>query len=196
MNRNTALISILSLLFLLQFTACGPSVSRINPDETVDLSGRWNDTDSRLTAEEMITSALTESWLRRFEEQYDRQPVMIVGGVQNKSHEHIDATTFIKDMEREFIKSGLVRVVQNSELREKIREEREDQQDYADPATAKKFGKELGADFMLFGDVSSIVDQEGRTKLIYFQVNLELADMETNELVWIGDKKIKKIRKN
>lgn len=196
MKKNTTLLSIFSLLFLLQFTACGPSVSRIDPDETVDLSGRWNDTDSRFTAEEMITSALTESWLRRFEEEYDRQPVMIVGGVRNKSHEHIDATTFIKDMEREFIKSGLVRVVQNSELREKIREEREDQQDYADPATAKKFGKELGADFMLFGDISSIVDQEGRTKLIYFQVNLELADMETNELVWIGDKKIKKVRKN
>jgi len=183
------------VLGLFVMTACDPQITRIDPNETTDLSGRWNDTDSRLVAQEMINSSLTESWLRRFREANGKEPVVIVGGVINKSHEHIEATTFIKDIEREYVKSGLVRVVQNSQLREKIREERADQQDFADPATAKKFGKELGADYMLFVYINSIVDEEGRTKMIFYKVNMELANMETNELVWIGDKEIKKIKK-
>lgn len=184
-----------AFVFLLSvFVGCTPKVTRIDPNEQVDLSGRWNDTDSQLTAEEMIRSSLSESWLRRFREKNDRQPVVIVGTIINKTSEFIDANTFVKDMEREFIKSGLVRVVQNEQLREKIRGERADQQDFSSPETQKKFGKELGADFMIFGNIASIIDQAGNKKLIFYKVNLELADMETNELVWVGDKEIKKLR--
>jgi hypothetical protein len=43
------------LVFIFLVAACaGPSVKRTEVDETIDLSGKWNDTDSRLVAEEMI----------------------------------------------------------------------------------------------------------------------------------------------
>lgn len=172
------------------------TVSRIDPNAQIDLSGRWNDVDSRLVAEAMGKDALEGRWLRNYVLDNDKQPVMIVGMIQNKSHEHIQAETFIKDMEREFIGSQKIRVVQNSRLREKLRQERIEQQEFASGDTQKKFGKELGADFMLFGNISSIVDQEGKKRVIYYQINLELANIETNELVWIGEKKIKKFVKN
>jgi PBP1b-binding outer membrane lipoprotein LpoB len=89
-----------------------------------------------------------------------------------------------------------VRVVQNSELREAIRRERGEQQEFASPETQKKFGRELGADFMMFGTLNSIVDAQGKKKAVFYQTNLELADMETNELVWVGEKKIKKFITN
>ncbi len=172
------------------------SVSRIDPNAQIDLSGRWNDVDSRLVAEAMGKDALEGRWLKNYVLDNDKQPVMIVGMIQNKSHEHIQSETFIKDMEREFIGSQKIRVVQNSRLREKLRQERIEQQEFASGDTQKKFGKELGADFMLFGNISSIVDQEGKKRVIYYQINLELANVETNELVWIGEKKIKKFVKN
>jgi uncharacterized protein (TIGR02722 family) len=195
--KTTFYLSLLTLT-MLWISGCNPTpkITRIDPNEVTDLSGRWNDTDSRLVAEEMTRSSLEESWLRRFREKNDRRPVVIVGMILNKSHEHIDANTYIKDMEREYIKSGLVRVVTNDVFRQKLRDERADQQDFADPSTQKKFGKELGADFMVFGNISSIVDGAGRNRVIFYQVNLELADIETNELVWIGDKKIKKMVRN
>ncbi|WP_026999593.1 penicillin-binding protein activator LpoB [Eisenibacter elegans] len=195
--KTTFYLSLLTLT-MLWISGCNPTpkITRIDPNEVTDLSGRWNDTDSRLVAEEMTRSSLEESWLRRFREKNDRRPVVIVGMILNKSHEHIDADTYIKDMEREYIKSGLVRVVTNDVFRQKLRDERADQQDFADPSTQKKFGKELGADFMVFGNISSIVDGAGRNRVIFYQVNLELADIETNELVWIGDKKIKKMVRN
>jgi len=185
------------LLGLWVLVACAQkTVSRIDPNAQIDLSGRWNDVDSRLVAEAMGKDALEGRWLRNYVLDNDKQPVMIVGMIQNKSHEHIQAETFIKDMEREFIGSQKIRVVQNSRLREKLRQERIEQQEFASGDTQKKFGKELGADFMLFGNISSIVDQEGKRRVIYYQINLELANIETNELVWIGEKKIKKFVKN
>jgi uncharacterized protein (TIGR02722 family) len=185
------------LLGLWVLGACAQkTVSRIDPNAQIDLSGRWNDVDSRLVAEAMGKDALEGRWLRNYVLDNDKQPVMIVGMIQNKSHEHIQAETFIKDMEREFIGSQKIRVVQNSRLREKLRQERIEQQEFASGDTQKKFGKELGADFMLFGNISSIVDQEGKRRVIYYQINLELANIETNELVWIGEKKIKKFVKN
>jgi penicillin-binding protein activator len=168
------------------------TVTRIDPATGIDLSGRWNDTDSRLVAQEMIYDVLSRPWLARFEQRHNRRPVLIVADVKNRSHEHIDAETFIRNMERELVNVGSVRIVQGREFRESVREERADQQEFASPETVKRWKRELGADYMITGTINSIVDQYKRQRIIYYQVNLELTDMETNEKVWIGEKQIKK----
>ena len=149
-----------------------------------------------MVSEEMINSVLTHPWREEFLKGMGRKPVMIVGTVSNKSHEHIEAEVFIKNLEREFINSGYVRVVQNSVFREKMRAERAQQQDFSSQETQKKFGLELGADFMLFGSINAVVDSYKRKRVVSYKVNLELANLETNEKVWIGDKEIKKFIKN
>ena len=121
---------------------------------------------------------------------------MIVGYVQNKSSEHIESETFIKDIEREFINSGFVRVVSNSDFREKLRQERAEQGEFASPETQAKWGKELGADFMMFGVITAVTDSYKKEKVVNYKINLELSNIETNEKVWIGDKEIKKYIKN
>lgn len=172
------------------------TVTRIDTQTAVDLSGRWNDTDSRLVAQEMINDVLNRPWLTRFENRNNRRPVLIVADVRNRTHEHIDAETFMRHMERELLNSGMVRLVQGREFRESIREERADQQEFASPETMKRWQRELGADYMFTGTINSIVDQHGRQRVVFYQVNLELTDMETNEKVWIGEKQIRKLITN
>jgi uncharacterized protein (TIGR02722 family) len=185
-------------LFLLVISgfmlSCGNTrqVLRIDEDQTVDLSGRWNDSDSRLVAEEMVSDGLSRVWLTDFLEKNGEKPVVIVGDIKNKTSEHISAETFIKDLEREFINSGKVRIVQSGEARDQMREERSDQQNYSSLDSMKKWGLEKGADYMLTGTINSITDEYGREKVVFYQVDLELSDLETNETVWVGNKKIKK----
>ena len=193
MKKILALVVFCSLAFI----SCESTrkITRVDEEAQIDLSGRWNDTDSRLVAEEMVRDGLSRIWLSDFIERKGRKPVVIVGLVKNKSSEHISTETFINDIEREFVNSGKVKLVQGGEAREELRNERADQQEFANIASAKSWGKEKGADFMLQGTVSSITDANARQKLIYYQVDLELTDLETNEKVWIGSKKIKKVAK-
>ncbi len=172
-------------------------VTRVDPDKQVDLSGRWNDVDSRLVAEELTKQILGERWLANFEsENPGKKPTIICGFIENKSHEHIEAETFVKDIERSFINSGLVKLVQGGAKREEIRGERADQQTNASKSTMKKFGLEMGADYMLQGSINSIVDSYKKDKVVFYKINLELSHIQTNEVVWIGDKELKKLIKN
>ncbi|HKI47157.1 MAG TPA: penicillin-binding protein activator LpoB [Balneolales bacterium] len=190
----------LLLLFIALLAACGPTqkVERVSPDTTTDLSGRWNDTDARLVAQTMIKDVLGSPWLERFRKNHDgKNPVVIVGPVRNESMEHIDTEVFTTDLERELINSGEVRFVADPQQREAIRKERMDQQSYSSYDTAKRLAQEVGADFMLIGNVNSIVDQSlsRKTSTIFYDTNLELVNIETNEKAWIGNKKIKKVIK-
>ncbi len=187
---------LLAALLMVGLQSCFRSVSRVDPDTEIDISGKWNDVDSKLTAEAMVEQVLGEIWLKSHMRDVKEKPVVIVGFVKNKSHEHIDAETFIKDVERSFITSQKVRLVQGGEKREAIRGERADQQDNASVSTMKKWGLEVGADYMMQGSINSIVDALDRKKVVYYQVNLELTNIQTNEVVWIGEKKIKKMVKN
>ncbi len=177
---------------VLGLSACAKKVERIEVEEVRDLSGSWNDTDSRLVSEEMIRDVLARPWLGEFSAKKGKQPAVIVGEVRNLSHEHISIGTFVSDMERELINSGRVEFVASKVERGEIRDEREDQELHAAEETRKAMGQELGADFMLKGTINSIVDTEGKEQVRYFQVDLTLISLVDNRKVWVGQKKIKK----
>jgi len=188
-------IIIILALSVLIFAGCAtaPSVERTAADTQTDLSGRWNDTDSRLVAEEMIRDMTSRPWLGDFRQAEGRKPVIIVGRIRNRSNEHIDTIPFVKDIERELINGGQVTFVANPNEREGVRAEKEDQQLEASQETIKRLGEETGADFMLIGNITSQVDAiEGKRATLY-QVDMELINIETSEKVWIGTKKIKKL---
>lgn len=179
-----------AVLFL---PACsGKVVSRIDPNEQVDLSGKWNDTDSRLVAEEMITDCLGSPWLPRFHQADSKSPTVITGSIRNKSMEHIAVGTFLRDIERAMVNSGEIQVVASAEERGEIRAEREDQRLNATPETLKQMGREVGADYMLLGEINQINDREEGEEIRFYQIDLELVDIESNVKTWIGQKKIKK----
>jgi len=172
----------------------GPKVKRTEVDETIDLSGSWNDTDSRLVAEEMIQDCLSRPWLEQFKAEHGgKNPVVIVGTVLNRSHEHINTQVFVKNLERALINSGQVDFVASKEERKELREEKADQlKGFTDEATAKSISEETGADFMLKGTMNSVKDEVKGKYVILYQANLELIHLETNKKAWIGEKQIKK----
>lgn len=191
--RDKLLVAFVASVVVLGLAGCAKKVTRIEPDETIDLSGKWNDTDSRLVSEEMIVDCLNHPWITMYATKEGKPPVVIVGGIRNKSHEHIAVGTFIKDIEKAFVNSGQVQVVAGASERLEVRGEREDQQEWASEETVKRMREETGADYMMIGSIDSIIDQEGKKKVVFYQVNLELIDLESNIKVWIGQKEIKKL---
>jgi uncharacterized protein (TIGR02722 family) len=180
---------------VLALSGCGheTKVTRVDTGVVTDLSGRWNDTDSRMVAEAMVKEALQYPWLGNFEKANQRQPVVIVGTVLNSSHEHISMQTFITDLERELTNSQKVTFVAGKGERDEVRSERKEQAIYAREDTQNAPGKEIGADFMMKGTIATILDEAEGTKAVFYQVDLQMIDLENNAKVWYGQKKIKKV---
>jgi len=185
---------ILSVVIL---SACGSTkVQRLDSSETVDLSGAWNDSDSRMTAETMVADVLNRPWINRHVSQKGKPPTVIVGSIKNLTHEHINTNTFVSDIERELINSGMVEFVASANQRGDIREERKDQDLNSTEATRNAAGQEIGADYMLTGQINTIIDANASTQVRYYQVDLTLISMADNRKVWVGQEKIKKLVEN
>lgn len=185
------------LIILIAFSSCQTrKVTRIDPSTEIDLSGRWNDTDSRKVADQMIYDLFESDKFKEYTKQLGRKPVMIMGMIRNKTSEHIDAENYVKKFEYVIHNSNAADIVESDEFRDKLRVERTQQQDFADSETAKKFGKELGADVMLFGEMTSEEDYYNNKRVVNYVTTLFLTDIESSKRIWYGQNEIKKFVKN
>jgi len=188
----------LGIALLVALGGCGGSktVSRIDAGEQIDLSGNWNDVDSQNVAADLVTQVTGAAWIENHIAETGRRPVLIVGVIRNRTVEHIPMKTLTADLERAFINSGRVQVVASPDEREQLRQERAEQQDFASQETMARWGREHGADYMLLGELNTLVDQEGRVQVKFYQSDTYLVDLETNVKVWAGQTKTKKFISN
>ncbi len=194
MSNKLFIVLIIGVSFLMQGCSSSPKVQRVKVERMIDLSGKWNDTDAQMVSREMIRNCLDSQWLSNFKALTGREPVVIVGTIENKSSEHINTAVFVKSLESALIESGKVKFVASSDERGEVREERKDQQRvFTDPNTIKPFGKEIGADFMLRGSINTVVDEIKGKYAILYQVNLEMIDLTTNEVKWLEQTELKKV---
>jgi penicillin-binding protein activator len=190
-------LSILSFSVFLLLAACSQrTVTRMDPSKQIDLSGRWNDSDSRMVANQMVSQFLNSPRYREYATEWGKRPAIIVGYIQNKTSEHIDAENFVKRFELEIFNSGLADLVESRDFRETIREERADQQEFATPETAARWGRETGAQLMLFGVMSSETDVYRNRRVVNYIITLYLTDIETTRRIWYGQEEIKKYIEN
>ena len=193
MNAPRVLI-LLSLVALA--AACSRSVTRVEPNQQYDLSGRWNDSDSRQVADKMISDLFSSNSFKEYATAHGKKPVIIVGQIRNRTTEHIDANNYIKKLELAIFNSSIADLVESEEYRDKLRLERAQQQDFSDPATIAQWGKETGADLILFGEMTSETDVYNNKRVVNYVTTLFLTNMETNKRVWYGQHEIKKFVRN
>jgi len=192
--RSAAYVLVASLLV---FSGCASqSVSRVDSSEQIDLSGYWNDTDVKLVCETLINDCLASPRVEQAAAKKGDLPVIIVGSFRNDSDEHIDTSIITKRMETAILNSGKADFVASRSERSEIRDERTEQQSWANEDTAKALANETGADFILTGSVKTIVDKAGKTAVRTYFVYGELTDIESNRKIWIGENSdIKKVIK-
>ena len=185
----------LSLSVASVFIGCVSStVERVDFDSQQDLSGYWNDTDARIVSNDLAEQLTDSSWYNRFIQENDRKPVIIIGSIRNNTDEHINTSIISKKLEISLINTGKVLSVANSSERKEIRDERDDQQINASIDSAKNIGNETAADFMLRGDIKTIVDSDGLKSVRTYFITAELVDIETNTKIWLGENStIKKV---
>ena len=185
MKKILVFIAIISIIFI---TGCSSTkVERIDAETVTDLSGYWNDTDLRIVAEDLVSECIAAPAITNYIRDNGKLPVIIVGPFRNQSDEHIDTSILAQKFEVAMVNSGKVDFVASSEQREALRAEILEQQDWSSMETVSRLANELGADFMLFGTVKTIVDSEGNKSTRTYYVTAELIDIESTRKLWMGD---------
>ncbi len=202
MNRFSA-IAVLALTGAIgmTLTACEKSqrIDRVDPTEVLDYQVQFDEDDAREVAQAMITDALSRPWIDNWlADSGGKRPTVIVGNVLNNTSDYIDSGLFTVAFERDLLNSGRVAIVASSSERTDLRDERQQGQDWSRPETVKKMAYELGADLMLIGRISENREKHRNKKraIRFYQVALELIDIESNQKVWIGLHEIEKRQKN
>ncbi len=170
-----------------------------DPNETRIIDVKWNEADARQTSEALVDSMLQKPWLSRYEKATQTRPILIIDEIENRTHEHIDTKAVTSSLHNKLINSGRVRFL-NASQRAKILKEinYQNKSGMVDPAKAKRFGKQLGAGFMLSGHISSQTHSHPDLdfKTVYYQVDLTLTNLETSEIEWSEQSKVKKTFSN
>ncbi|HED52597.1 MAG TPA: penicillin-binding protein activator LpoB [Phycisphaerales bacterium] len=192
-NRNIA-AGLMALAVILGGCSKNWQVKRIDPDTVVDLDYRFDDDDAREVARGMIDDALSRPWIGEHMAVHEKRPLIVVGSVKNETEDYIDPDLFTDVIQEELLNSGKVRFVAERDLRAELRQERLDDQEFLDPATIKQAAMEKGADYMMLGRIKDVKERsrDGKSIVAFYQVTLELIDIETNEKVWIESREIKK----
>lgn len=192
--KSFKIVSLILISSIFLLNGCATKVTREDIHKTIDLSGRWNDTDARMVADEMVKSCLSGVWINEFNKASGRSPMVIVGTIKNNTYEHINPGVFVDELQKALMNSDKVAFVANKDERQEVRAEKADQQTgNTEPSTITAKGHETGADFMLQGNINAVQDAVKGKYVMFYQVTLDLVDLKTNQKRWIGQKEIKKL---
>jgi penicillin-binding protein activator len=192
MKRLIMLLSVALVIIISSGCASTPNVSYGNPEQVETVTADFGSTDLQMIAEKMVNSLLATPLL-----QSGKRPVMYVSSVKNKTDEHIDTKSITDKIKVTLLKSGRVQFSAVSEANDEIIKQLEYQNltDYVDPSTRKNLGKQVGADYFLYGEITSIKKKAGKVEDVYFKITLNLVNISTGLLEWADEKEIRKSAK-
>ncbi len=200
MMKLVPIASSFAMILALGTVGCGPKrqVTRTNADSTEggDLSGYWNDIDAQQVAKAMVQQCLESPWTSDYQSgNAGKKPVIkLMGVIKRTDDRNVNTDFFAKQLERTLLNSGRVRVVAAYGQDSINVAERDRQAVHASDDTAKSHQNEVGADFTLQTWVNSQNETDGGGKAVRaYLVNMELVSVETNEKVWIGEQRIRKV---
>lgn len=187
-TRNGLLLPLSVVILTLLLGSCSTKVEYGDPGAVETLTVGFGSTDLQMIAEKMVKSLLTSPAM-----QEQHRPVFQVARVRNKTSEHIDTESITDKIRTTLINSGKVRF-SAAESRDEIINNLEYQSGsgYVDPATQKQIGKQVGADFLLTGEISAITKQRGKKRDVYYKITLNMVNIETGLIEWAEEKEIRK----
>ena len=188
--RNLSTVMVAVVLAAVLLAGCGGTkVENVDPRTEGYISGRWNDSDARAVADQLIPQCLEGAWLPEFRgQQGEMRPRILIADIENNTSEHINKDVFMNELQRVLINSAVVRFVADEAVRDDLMREVEWQREMAkDGGVSDDVDRGVsGADFVLLGTISSVVDQADKKAIVYYKVDLSLTDLRNWEKVWIG----------
>lgn len=193
MAPNSFRFTLMAGVLVLTATSCGPKAftkgDYDDPTRVELLDDKFNEADMQQMADTTIKAMVACPWVANA----PKPPVVLVDTVQNRTEEHIDMKSMTDKIRTALINTGKVRFI-NKEQRATLDNEYEYNKEggNVNQVTAKKRGKQIGADYTLSGAMATNVQEVGGTKYIYYKLTMDLTNMETSTIDCTDEKEVRK----
>jgi len=159
-----------------------------DPERVALLDDKFNEADMQQMADTIIKAMVACPYVAKAE----KPPIVVVEKVQNRTEEHVDTVAMTDMIRTALIKTGKVRFVNKTE-RGTISEELDYHNSGAvSGPSAKKKGREIGADYILSGALMTNIQEVGKDKLIYYKLTMNLTNLEANTIDCTEEKQVRK----
>ncbi|MCH1920299.1 penicillin-binding protein activator LpoB [Shewanella sp. A3A] len=177
----------------LGLSACQSKVEYGDANAVETVNENFGSTDLQAITDKMVDSMLTTPSVIVLSA--NKRPILFVDSIKNKTSEHIDTESVTDSISTKLLQSGKFRFIDMTKV-DAVRKQLDYQNNagMVDPSTAIKFGRQIGAQYMLYGNLSSIVKQDGSTRDVYYKMTMRLMDLETGLIEWADEKEIRKER--
>lgn len=187
---------VLSMMMLgaaLVLSGCASKVDYGDAQARETVNTDFGSTDLQMIAAKMVDDMLVFPPIVQLTQ--SRRPVVFVDSIKNKTTEHVDTESITDTIQSKLLNSGKFRFVDMTKV-ESVREQLDYQSEsgLVDPTTAAQMGRQIGAEFMLYGNFSSIVKRDGSTKDVYYKFTLKLMNIQTGIIEWANEKEIRKTK--
>lgn len=193
MKHITKLIGFIAIVLMITMvlSSCGRRYAKgtyIGTEEIILRSDKFVESDLKIIAGRLAESVLVREDLLS----QAKPPVVMMSLISNSTDEHIDMKSLSDKIRTILFKSGKMQFI-NESLRPTVKEEIEyEEGDFVNPASAKQRGKQVGADYLVSGNIAAIKQPVGRQEIVYYKATLELTDLETNIIAWTDEVEIRK----
>ena len=157
--------------------------------ETTDIN--FGSTDLQKIADQMTESLIKSPVVGTMTA--NKRPIVFVDTVKNKTSEHIDTESLTDSISTQLLRSGKFRFVDMTKVtavREQLNYQNEG--DLVNPNKAVQFGKQVGAEYMLYGNLASIVKTNSDKSDVYYKFTMRLMDLESGLVEWADETEIRK----
>ncbi|GAB4010922.1 MAG: hypothetical protein Fur0010_04400 [Bdellovibrio sp.] len=175
---------ILTLVSAFALTSCGGfKAKRVDSQESdekaLEITDKWVQGDTERAVREVVKQMNEHKGFKRYLREHGATPKIFVGEIQNLTSEAYFPINEINDeFLNELSQSGDF-VLVDAAARENILKEVTYQNDgMVDPKTAKRVGKQVGADLMIFGNVSMKPESRDGKTIKQYSVNIRMTDIE------------------
>ena len=180
MNRLTPIL-------LLPVLACSNQVTYEDPEAVETLTAEFGATDLMMIAHDMTQGFLGSGTFG------DEKPIVVFGGIQNRTAQRIDTRSISDTIQTSLLQSGKFTIVAgDSGLEEIDREIALQRSGKVDMAYAAEMGRQKGAEFVLYGRMSEIHKEAGRTESRWVKFTLNAVNVQTREILWADEVTISK----
>lgn len=192
-KNSRLLVALLGCVLAIFISSCAKQVRYGDAGSVETVTTDFGSTDLQQISEKMVDSLLTFPPIVKITN--ERRPVIFVDKIKNKTTEHIDTESITDTISTRLLRSGKFRFVDMTKVEEVSAQLKfQSGSGLVDQETAVKIGKQIGAEFMLYGNFSSIVKKGGDVKDVYYKFTLKMMSLESGLVEWSDEKEIRKTR--